>query len=343
MATYSITGKVTNLAQQPIAGAEVRAFGRGPGNFAILLGKPVSTDEFGDYSIYDADFRIDGKEPSQVDIIVVVYAKDGKVLGQSPLLKKAEKASIIDLQVDDANNTSLPNEEQVSISGKLISPNGLPLKGMKIRALIPEIGISKVVQEATTNDKGEYQFVVHKDYKNIKLVWGDELDKPLLNSGLLQIKEQGNVFDFVLKSDDSSSPKSEFEEIQGKILPFIDKIPVADLKEDDNHTDLLLLAQKTGLDIWQLALFVLAHRYADRVGAKVGPELFYGLMRQGYIYDVNTLLSFNEEHLRNITDAAQKENIIGADVFSKVLGTVITQYNITKKQDNAFSDRKSVV
>jgi hypothetical protein len=92
---YSVKGRITNLANKPVEGLEVKAYDKDPKSPDTQLGKATTTNALGEYTIeyVESDFRIKGLETGGADIVVIVYTADGKALVQSPLLKNTKQTS----------------------------------------------------------------------------------------------------------------------------------------------------------------------------------------------------------------------------------------------------------
>src|SRR5262249_44433785 len=72
---------------------------------------------------------------------------------------------------------------------------------------------------------------------------------------------------------------SEFMDIFQTILPFLGKLPLTDLTEDQKTQDITFLTNKTGLPQARVEAFAMSFRLEKK--AEVAAAVFYGLIRQG--------------------------------------------------------------
>jgi hypothetical protein len=69
---YNLSGRITNLQDEPLEGLVVRAFDQDPRTPDNPLGEEVDTNAEGHYTIRftGADFRIGGVESSGLDVFI---------------------------------------------------------------------------------------------------------------------------------------------------------------------------------------------------------------------------------------------------------------------------------
>ncbi|MEL6533915.1 MAG: hypothetical protein AAFQ98_00820 [Bacteroidota bacterium] len=99
--SYEVNGTVKDAKGNPAAGMTVIAYDADSRASADLLGRPVQTNENGEYTIsYKyTDFNPNGDEEGAADIVVYVYNQDFKEVGKSDLWKDAPAHSTIDVQL----------------------------------------------------------------------------------------------------------------------------------------------------------------------------------------------------------------------------------------------------
>ena len=230
----------------------------------------------------------------------------------------------------DGNYIKVKDEKKINVSGRVVTNDGITLKGYKVLILDKGVGRdgSIILGEGITNNSGEYSVLLSED--NLRKIGKEKAD---IKIEIVDSKDTSKVYglsslyynvdkdlrvDLVLNNKDKIITKSsELEQLKSDIIDHAGKhISFKDLNENEIQQDISYLANKTAVDARLIAMISLAERYEKTNG--IHADFFYALFRAGISPDVDQLYKTNAVKLRCIWDKAIEENIIEPSLKSKV-------------------------
>ena len=260
---YMLTGRITNLQGEPLAGLLVRAYDHDPITADDFLSEVV-TDAAGRYAIRFSPRQL-GVEIGGPDVFIRVYAA-GRLLGQSPIKSNQQAAIHIDLQVDHAVAT--PNEPPRFVSGVIRDARNAVLRAINIGVFDRDLRADQLLGQARTDDQGGYRIGYYpRQFRRAEKGSADSVVKVFGLDGTLLITSPvmfnappEAVIDLTIPA--GAFGPTLFESLRQVLPPLLEDLRIEDLEEDKDHQDVSFLTGETGFSKDDLGRFVLAHRLA---------------------------------------------------------------------------------
>lgn len=222
------------------------------------------------------------------------------------------------------------------VQGHIKQADGSPLVGNLVRALDKDLRHEQLLGEARTDRQGYYTIgYTQNQFRRAEKQQADLLVRVYSAEGSL-LAECDIIFnaqteesvDLVL---DSTEPeKSEYERYIDALTPVLDGASLADLTADD----IVFLTGETGLNPQNIGYLSISHQLA--ASTDLPPELFYGLIRQGFPTSLSPLLAFSARKYRAGLKNALVNNIIPA-AFSERLDAMIDRLLRLARQEEVIS------
>lgn len=265
---YTLSGTITNKEKQALKGLLVRATDQDPITPEDLLGKPVYTNDKGQYHITysEEDFHKGGRESKGPDIIIRVFSPEGRLLGRSKRHDNSPQNATIDLQVDYAPKPVV--EQTYWLSGAIELENGQAARSFFVQAFDKGLRKEQLLGEAMVDKVGNYTIsysnkdIIRTDRGSADLfikVFGPK--QQLVGQSEILFKAPAKAkLNYQVKANDAP-PVSTFELIGTALSPLLDDLQLTDLEESKKHQDITLLSGETGYTKAQIRAFVQAHHF----------------------------------------------------------------------------------
>jgi hypothetical protein len=308
---YTLTGRITNLQNQPLEGLIVRAFDSDPITPDDPLGE-ATTDGEGRYSIPFSGDAL-GLEFRGPDVFIRVY-RDDRLLGQSPTYRDQKRQITINLAVDQAASSPEPAR---TVQGIVRDKWGNVLPSVPIMAYDQDLRAEQPLGQTRTDGRGAYSISYNaRQFGNREKGEADLVIKAFSDAGkviatsLTMFNAPASAIVDLVITDTSALP-SLFERIDKALTPLRGDLPIAELEENKERQDLTFLSGETGFDKNVLARFILAHRLIRK---ELPAEFWFAIVnRQVFIYAasqslVEQLLQV-QKHLLNLTASAIRKSL----------------------------------
>jgi len=312
--TYLVKGSITDPNGRPVKGALVKASDQDPRN-EDPLGQ-TKTNTKGQYRINytDKDFRKTDDETDGADIIIRVYAPDGKLIAESERYDNAPKKITIDVQIKDSSSPRV-------VKGKIYYDNRQPAANIELKIFRQDFGKEQAVATIKTDEKGNYE-------------WGSE-SEDITSGFVIKIKDAKGVYFALNRPQFLSKDKPdleinlvvptdkveadfgvEYKKLNSDIAPLLNGVSLADTLENDDRQDLSLLHQRTGWDARILALGAMAEKTAKDTG--LASEVAYGLVRTGLPANPRQLANVSAETVKKALEITNEQGITKVNVDKAV-------------------------
>jgi 5-hydroxyisourate hydrolase-like protein (transthyretin family) len=307
---YSLTGRITNQQDEPLAGLTVHAYYQTPKSPDVFLEKAV-TNEDGRYTIrFTAEQFKPGKESGGPDVYIVVLAGDEEV-DRSKVQRNAGRRIPIDLQVE-LPAAEEPPEPAFQVNGVVSQPDGRPLAKVVVRAYDKGLRSQKaLLDETLTEAGGRYTIGYEQDYLldqelgsanlQIEVLIKDDAD-PVQS----EIRYNARRLETINLTVDPDADKSEWERLQGRLRPALKDVSLAEL--DDAELDFIAKSYRLPVETLRPT------REAARAAAATGlPDWFhFALAQQGLPVEGETLLELPENRILEALKTAEETRAIPA-------------------------------
>jgi hypothetical protein len=330
-----VSGRITNLQNQPLPGLTVYAFDQDPKTPDNLLGDKAITNVEGYYIIHftEQDFKVGGVESGGPDIFIRVYKND-KLLETSSVRRNVRKNLTLNLQIDYAGPDWV-------IRGRILSSQGRKQKGLSVVAIDKNIGKEIELGTGVTNSDGTYEVQYSigklKDNKEkpdlqilVKNADGEILAK---SSPRYNAKSVESHLDVTVPTD-KLPPSIEYQRLLGELNTHLGNLTeetalkqrLADLKEEEDQQEISYLANKTGWDARLVAMGSLASQISQLTGpdeaTQIEPEFFYALFRSGIPANKARLSNLPKATVEKIWRQALELGILPAELEDKIPGAL---------------------
>lgn len=217
-------------------------------------------------------------------------------------------------KIDSTRCPAPEQPDEFTVSGQVRYSDGrLFIEGL-VEALDRDLRGERQLGDVRTDKEGRYRITYRAsqfrrpDKKNADLiVRALNMDESLLVSSDIIFKAPPNITVDLTIGGEFRGP-SEYEEHLKAITPPLQGVPLSELSDDENHSDITYLAGDTGVDPLPISHLVVASRLSMKTGLE--PEVFYGLFRQGLPTDLPELVSRSPKSLRRELDTAIQNNTI---------------------------------
>jgi hypothetical protein len=214
--------------------------------------------------------------------------------------------------------------EPFVVRGQIRQADGRLLAGALVRAFDTDLRMPEAqLGEGVTRKDGRYEITYaaarfrRPGKKSADLVvrvfskGGQELvsAKVIFNAKPLE------TVDLVIGGGEYRRP-SDYERLVAELTPILEGIPLADLKEDEDHQDFTFLAGETGENRRHIEWLALAAKLGRETGLPA--EVFYGFFRQNLPTTLSALSSQQPQGLRHALDAALRANVIPAGLTGQL-------------------------
>ena len=215
-----------------------------------------------------------------------------------------------------------------TVHGVVMNQNGIPLPDYTVKAYDQDLASEHQLGiDATTDDRGEYSIsYVESEYTQSETK-GPDLFLRVYDTESQLVATTDIIFNV---SEDVIVPitvgreQSEYEQVEGRIMPSLDDLPPEILTPD--HA--VFLHNDTGVDLAQID----AYRHAARLAVEahpdvftqlnpsdptytLAPEAFYALVRAGLPDDLHELFQRPLLDLIETIDGAIANNIVRPDFY----------------------------
>ena len=213
--------------------------------------------------------------------------------------------------------------ELSAVIGHILLSDTSPLPAISVRAFDKNLRAETLLGETKSDTSGAYTITYTaqqlgrpgKQAADLVVRVFDGQGKPLAASDVLFDAPAEATIDVVISADQYPIP-SEYEKLLQAITPAAHGVNPADLTSDE----VAFLAAQTGADADLLELLVVAAQ--DARTTKAAPEIFYGLMRQGFSTDLLSLLSNSAANLKQALQDSITANIIPSKLQPQLDATV---------------------
>ena len=254
------------------------------------------------------------------------------------MLKERERVDDSPSQSPEKDTSA--EKKQYRVKGTVKTRRGTGAGDVTVRAYDRDMRCEQLLGECKTNKKGEYEITYASDQfarsekKAADLLcraynWNeDALYEPDLNDVRFNASEK-EIIDISLSK--AVEPKEdEFTRLVNSIVPLIDRVPIAELREDETHQDIIFLKKETNNDPERIEHLIVAHRLHDE--ANIPAAFFYGLLRKNTLLklDVSQLFStrlsinINSELKPLLYDAA----LLDADTIKKDINEAVVDKTV---------------
>jgi hypothetical protein len=224
----------------------------------------------------------------------------------------------MDTEIRNLREESRQESTSHRIHGRVTTPTGRPAAGVLVRAFDRDLRSEEPLGEITTDKNGDYIISYSLDQlKRSEKASADLLVRaladgmPPVSSSIIFNAKPDETVDLIVPDADLS----EFEILVQEVTPLLDGVPIAELREDEEHRDVSFLAGETGCSEMHLAYLILAHRHAQSSG--LPPEALYGLFREGMPTGLAALQGQSSLHLEAALRAAAKNGFVPASLADK--------------------------
>jgi hypothetical protein len=321
---YSIRGTVTSEQDgQGVSNLKVEAWDK---DLIIddLLGS-AKTDKTGRFALeFDSSYYKELCFDRKPDIYFKVYKGEELVCStEDSVLWNVAKPDIdIILNVD---MTHTIKKEQLTVSGKIITNEGVPARGLRVVAADKNPGYDVVLGESITDDSGDYTItyssgILQKSGKQeadieIKVLDQEDPEKTYGTSSIHYNADKDEIINLILQTRPVEK-LSEFQQITSDLKHYLGDRSLQDLQENKERQDISYLANKTGWDARLVAMISLAEKYSSDTG--IPAEFYYALFRAGIPTDEDKLYRLKADTVTRILKKAAEENIIPASMQSQI-------------------------
>lgn len=302
---------IDKKSQKPLAGLQIQLWG-----VDRRLDKPLAafkTNQQGKFiSNISSDYLLTRfGRPPYPKLYLNILKTDQLLHSTKDTLQWDPTQDLADIRIEV--EMSALDEKLFSVSGSVQLADGTPFAGARVHAFDRDLRTEKLLGEAITDNDGHYvirysalQFGRReKDNADLLIrVFIENESEPAVTSDIVFSAATKVRINLTLPSDQYRGP-SEFTRLQDAITPLLGKTPIADLEEDGTHNDISFLGGSTGFPQETGEAFALSHRLA--VSAKMQPEFFFGVLRQG---SPNTTLPLMRDLKEIFTDEQTSESIL---------------------------------
>jgi Tc toxin complex TcA C-terminal TcB-binding domain/Neuraminidase-like domain/Salmonella virulence plasmid 28.1kDa A protein len=206
------------------------------------------------------------------------------------------------------------------VSGTVRDQYQQPMANARVAAYDKDIRNEQSLGETKTDSKGHYQIEYTQKQFALTDLGAADVFVRLYNPKGTVLYESPVTYNApdVLEIDIDLSGQaypglSEFEQTQAAVNPFIGKLALSSLTENDKVQDISFLTRKTGLDQDQIEALAMAFRFSQQT--KVDAAVFYALLRENIPANIlgsamsNLSSDLYEAELNYLLDGIMHENI----------------------------------
>ena len=280
MSKFYISGRVINVqTQRGVSGVYVEAWDKDL-IFDDLVGSAI-TDSQGRFKIEftEAHFRecfLDRKP----DLFFKVFSAEKKLLAStedSILWNVDTEDTEVEIAVDLQSSSYIVN-------GRVVDSDGRPVASVLVHAAWPRLRKDQIIGKGTAGVDGHFEFALDLPEEfpidaRIQLVASRDTEKQNKNdsevrSESMRIIEAKNV---LLRF--SPLQKDEYSRLIDQLGAQLGGIKIAELREDDAHSDVSFLARELGVPTEHVMRIIIADRVSARIN--IPAEVIYGFLRLG--------------------------------------------------------------
>nr|WP_320014950.1 neuraminidase-like domain-containing protein [uncultured Desulfobacter sp.] len=190
-----------------------------------------------------------------------------------------------------------------AVRGVVRNPRGSGLPGLVVRVFDRDMRSEQLLGKAKTDADGKYEIEYSRNqFDRVEKKTADLAVKVFGPTGE-QLLHDPNIEDIVFNARDRAKVNivintaitpaaDEYTLTDDCILPLLEKVDVATLRETKGTRDISFLNRETGIDRLQLEHFVVAHRLHQKTD--ISSVFFYALLRK------NSILKLDSQKLWNI-------------------------------------------
>ncbi len=312
---YVISGHVLDRATgQGIAGLRVEAWDK-DARYDDLVASAV-TEGDGRFQLDFDDTRFREMYPEAApDLYFKVYRglQLLRSTEDSVLWNLATGKTSIRIEVDlpgEGTEDQLPQQGYV-VRGRVLQPDGQPLAGVTVKAFDRDLRQELLLGKAITGNDGSYSISyttskfsrTDKDGADLLVRAYDQKSREIATSQVIVGAASEQVLDLV-KGNEEYCGLSEYEQLQAKLTPLLQKVKASELKQED----ITYLAGKTGLDPMHIVYYAKSKQLEQR--SKISAGRFYALFRAGLPTDLPGLLAQDAGVQQKALETALRDNLI---------------------------------
>lgn len=361
---YSVEGKIHYTDGQPFFGGLVRAIHETePGQ--PLLGED-RTDSQGHYAI------LYNRPPagSSVTLRISVSLKEGTDVLSSILVSNARPQEVVDLVIPGAEQPT------ARVYGTVRNEFGVLMDGVTVQAVDRDLRTEQPLgNDVTVNGHYEIRYMAsqfsnaEKDSADLVLTVLDAAGTKLYKTPIQFNVPSDFQFDINLKGAIYKGP-SEWEVLNGVLIPLLEDISPANLREDDQFQDVSFLSGESGFSRLTIAIWIACHKLsakAARENTPLAPEVFFAFLRQGQpsiFYDsllqdmqhpervllledktMRALAELTADLQKSLLEKAIEENLIPASVGPQIpaILVILLQIKLRYAADATFGGGKGTI
>jgi hypothetical protein len=316
MANFTITGRITDSQDGPASGLIVRAFIRSREIPERPIGNPATTDSDGRFRIEiaaDDDRRLEGAG-REAELFIRVF--DGeRLLAESDRGHPVESPGVFNLRLEATRDRR--DEPWLRVYGTVRDAFGDLLDGVTVQAVDRDLRNEQVLGTMGSRG-GQYdlryqrsQFRrAEKDSADLVIKILDAQQRELYRTPIHYNAPAELELHVKIDGGEYKGP-SEWEALTSLLMPLLDGVTPADLRENDQYQDVSFLADETDRSRVAIAVWIACFRVSERalrLEATLTPEAIFAFLRQ------DQPLAFSDSVLREMQDpdraALLEDNIL---------------------------------
>ena len=236
-----------------------------------------------------------------------------------------DRTFVVDAPTADKINELLKQQGLLDDDGYLIvgmvSYQGWPVPGVHVQAYDQDLPskqnpFQQLGSAVATNERGNYRIAYASDEftaaekrsADIVLVISDTNRNEIHRTDVLFNARQEEVIDIELPNRPVVNRVTEFENYLRQITPLLGDVSIARLTQED----VTFLHKESEIAHLHLLKLNIAHVWSEETKRDVAPELFYGLLRQGFPARIEDWMTKTSERCQETTKNAVDLGIISA-------------------------------
>lgn len=263
----------------------------------------------------------------------IIYARPFKAIddlvsipGIGPITLESLKEQGLYVGEPPQDTPSRDEHKTWVVRGLVVGEDGDLLDGITVQAYAKKLRDETLLGKAKSDKQGKYIIRYCADEygekgRGIDLVVRayNRRGREIVSSPIVFKAGPEETIDLVQGGGKYLGP-SEFETLKATLSPLIGDIPLAELTEDETHSDLTYLSGDTGIAAQQIALLVKAHRLEAKT--TIPAEVFYGLFREGVSAQLPALLAQSPDILQRALTRAAGANLVSSRMSKDAKGMV---------------------
>ena len=191
-----------------------------------------------------------------------------------------------------------------TVKGMVRDETGGGLPRLTVRVYERELREETLLAEGRTFRNGFYEIgylpprtrgVYKKRFNLVVKIFGKEGELRLTSAPVFKVRREEWVN--LMAGGREYAGDSEYETLLEIIAPVVDRLPLTDLVENDEHQDISFTARETGLNAQQIMIQVVAHRLHEITG--LDPAVFFAFFHQNLPNNLpNSILAASDRFQR---------------------------------------------